>query len=162
MGPRLGSLQTPPRNRHGISSNFTVIESNYSLNITLCSGTLLSYQAIQIPSHIKNIYDYLLTVYYTRNDHDQRLFCTDTFRLTIRVVVRSWRLRDIWWRHYPVRAPIRNRIRNRMISKTLYWNPVLFITPTPSFWHPLPLSAYRILHLKMNNRIPFNTSYFAH
>ena len=43
-------------------------------------------------------------------------------RLTIRGVARSWRLRNNWWRHYPLRAPILIRIRNRRVSKPLFCN----------------------------------------
>ena len=53
---------------------------------------LLSYQAIQIPSKFRNIYDYLLTVYDTSSSRAKRVFCTDTFRLTI----RKWCAGDVY------------------------------------------------------------------
>ena len=85
-GLRLGRLQTRPRKRHSIPSNFTVIEPNYSLNIMLWSATLLLHQVIQIPAKFKQ-YLWLFTnrIWHTHRGRCKREFCTDTFRLMIRV-----------------------------------------------------------------------------
>ena len=90
-GPCLGNLQTPPRNRHSIPSNFTVIETNYSSNFILCYATLFLHQVIQIPYKSKQ-YLRLFTnhVWHTRSG--RRVFCTDTSRLTI----REFRARDVY------------------------------------------------------------------
>ena len=115
--PMLSSkLQTPPRKIHSMPSNFTVIEPNYSLNIVLWNATLLLHQAMQIPSKLER-YLWLFTnhTWHTGSGRPKREFCSDPFRLTIREL-RTWRLRNNWWRHYPLRAPIRNHIHNRRVS----------------------------------------------
>ena len=76
VGPRLVSPQTQPRNRHGIPSNFTVIEPNYSSKHFY--GMLYYYHANKSKFHLtpNNIYDYLLS------SRPRRVFCTDIARTT--------------------------------------------------------------------------------
>ena len=77
------------------------------------------YYTRQSKSHPNSntIFDYLLTVYDTRSGRAKRLFCTDTFRMTI----REWHARDFYATIDDVTIPYEplfvtvNHIRNRRV-----------------------------------------------
>ena len=101
-GPRLGRLQTRPRKRHSIPSNFTVIEPNHSSNIILWNAKLLVHQLIQILSKSKqHLRLFINRIWYTHSSRPKCKFCTHTFRLTI----RESRARDVYPTIDDVTAP---------------------------------------------------------